>query len=84
MVNGFASSFGGTCVMLLFQPLVLNSSVKYALGILTVFFAAVLNEALVKFRERLRVWTVKNQFSHGRNSSSQLDRRPSMCMRRYR
>lgn len=60
MFNGFSSTMDATCVLLLFQPFVLSSGWKYFFGLLGVFFAAILNEALVKWREQVRVWTVKD------------------------
>lgn len=54
MFNGFQTSIHGSCVMLLFQPWVLNSGVKYALGFIGCFLIALLNESLVKGREVVR------------------------------
>ncbi|GMF38914.1 unnamed protein product [Phytophthora fragariaefolia] len=54
MFNGFQSSIHGSCVMLLFQPWVLNSGVKYAFGFIGCFLIALLNESLVKGREVVR------------------------------
>ncbi|OWZ06116.1 Alpha kinase, partial [Phytophthora megakarya] len=54
MFNGFQSSVHGSCVMLLFQPWVLNSGVKYAFGFIGCFLIALLNESLVKGREVVR------------------------------
>lgn len=54
MFNGFQTSIHGSCVMLLFQPWVLNSAVKYAFGFIGCFLIALLNESLVKGREVVR------------------------------
>ncbi|EEY61778.1 uncharacterized protein PITG_13718 [Phytophthora infestans T30-4] len=54
MFNGFQTSIHGSCVMLLFQPWVLNSGVKYAFGFIGCFLIALLNESLVKGREMVR------------------------------
>ncbi|KAI9912579.1 hypothetical protein PsorP6_004860 [Peronosclerospora sorghi] len=54
MFNGFQTSIHGSCVMLLFQPWVLNSGVKYAFGFIGCFLIALLNETLVKGREIAR------------------------------
>jgi len=54
MFNGFQTSIHGSCVMLLFQPWVLNSGVKYAFGFIGCFLIALLNESLVKGREVVR------------------------------
>ncbi|KAG7398056.1 hypothetical protein PHYBOEH_011787 [Phytophthora boehmeriae] len=54
MFNGFQTSINGSCVMLLFQPWVLNSAVKYAFGFIGCFLIALLNESLVKGREVVR------------------------------
>ncbi|KAL4133614.1 hypothetical protein PRIC2_003931 [Phytophthora ramorum] len=54
MFNGFQTSIHGSCVMLLFQPWVLNSGVKYAFGFIGCFLIALLNESLVKGREAVR------------------------------
>ncbi|TDH67538.1 hypothetical protein CCR75_005345 [Bremia lactucae] len=54
MFNGFQTSIHGSCVMLLFQPWVLNSGVKYAFGFIGCFLIALLNESLVKGREIVR------------------------------
>ncbi|EGZ17855.1 hypothetical protein PHYSODRAFT_285994 [Phytophthora sojae] len=54
MFNGFQSSIHGSCVMLLFQPWVLNSGLKYAFGFIGCFLIALLNESLVKGREVVR------------------------------
>ncbi|KAE8897186.1 hypothetical protein PF005_g9420 [Phytophthora fragariae] len=54
MFNGFQSSVHGSCVMLLFQPWVLNSGLKYAFGFIGCFLIALLNESLVKGREMVR------------------------------
>ncbi|RLN14058.1 hypothetical protein BBJ28_00017882, partial [Nothophytophthora sp. Chile5] len=40
MFNGFQTSINGSCVMLLFQPWVLNSAVKYAFGFIGCFLIA--------------------------------------------
>ena len=55
MVNGFQSSFGGRCALLLFQPFALNTAAKYLLGLVAVFFLALGNEYFVRFREKVRV-----------------------------
>ncbi|OQR92764.1 hypothetical protein ACHHYP_03231 [Achlya hypogyna] len=54
MFSGFQTTVHGTCVKLFFQPWVLNSGVKYAFGFLGVFALPLLNEYLVRTRERLR------------------------------
>ncbi|KAF1784660.1 Ctr copper transporter [Phytophthora cactorum] len=54
MFNGFQTSIHGSCVMLLFQPWVLNSGIKYAFGFIGCFLIALLNESLVKGREVVR------------------------------
>ncbi|KAL3667145.1 hypothetical protein V7S43_008084 [Phytophthora oleae] len=54
MFNGFQTSIHGSCVMLLFQPWVLNSGVKYAFGFIGCFLIALFNESLVKGREAVR------------------------------
>ncbi|CAI5736809.1 unnamed protein product [Hyaloperonospora brassicae] len=54
MFNGFQLSMNGSCVMLLFQPWVLNSGGKYAIGFIACFLIALLNETLVKGREMVR------------------------------
>ncbi|RHY26818.1 hypothetical protein DYB32_007255 [Aphanomyces invadans] len=54
MFSGFQSTVHGTCVKLLFQPWVLNSKLKYAIGIVGVFLLPLLNEGLVHAREHLR------------------------------
>ncbi|KAG7386199.1 hypothetical protein PHYPSEUDO_000520 [Phytophthora pseudosyringae] len=54
MFNGFQTSIHGSCVMLLFQPWVLDSGVKYAFGFIGCFLIALLNESLVKGREVVR------------------------------
>ncbi|GMF11072.1 unnamed protein product [Phytophthora lilii] len=54
MFNGFQSSINGSCVMLIFQPWVLDSAVKYTFGLIGCFFIAFLNELLVKAREVVR------------------------------
>ncbi|GMF37780.1 unnamed protein product [Phytophthora fragariaefolia] len=54
MFNGFQSSINGSCVMLLFQSWVLNTTVKYAFGFIGCFIIAILNELLVKMREVVR------------------------------
>ncbi|CEG40902.1 hypothetical protein F443_05013 [Plasmopara halstedii] len=54
MFNGFQTSIHGSCVMLLFQPWVLDSGVKYAFGFIGCFLIALLNEYLVKSREAVR------------------------------
>ena len=54
MFNGFQLSMNGSCVMLLFQPWVLNSGGKYVIGFIACFLIALLNETLVKGREMVR------------------------------
>ncbi|KAE8989617.1 hypothetical protein PF005_g19874 [Phytophthora fragariae] len=54
MFNGFQTSINGSCVMLIFQPWVLNTAVKYAFGFIGCFLLAVTNELLVKSREVAR------------------------------
>ncbi|KAF0690309.1 Aste57867_18290 [Aphanomyces stellatus] len=54
MFSGFQTTVHGTCVKLLFQPLVLNSAAKYAIGFIGVFLLPLFNEYLVYVRERLR------------------------------
>ncbi|RHY41117.1 hypothetical protein DYB30_012656 [Aphanomyces astaci] len=54
MFSGFQTTVHGTCVKLLFQPWVLNSQLKYALGFIGVFLLPLLNEGLVHTRESLR------------------------------
>ncbi|KAL4155455.1 hypothetical protein PRNP1_007565 [Phytophthora ramorum] len=54
MFNGFQTSINGSCVLLIFQPWVLNSAVKYAFGFIGCFLIAILNESLVKAREVAR------------------------------
>lgn len=54
MFNGFQTSINGSCVMLIFQPWVLNTAVKYAFGFIGCFLLAVTNELLVKAREVVR------------------------------
>lgn len=51
MANGFQSTVNGPCIKLLFQPWVLNTSVKYALGFVGCFLIAFANEALAKKRK---------------------------------
>lgn len=60
MFSGFTSTVGNTCVLLLFQPWVLSSGTKYALGAIGVFAMALFNEGLVRYRENIRVWTVRS------------------------
>ncbi|EGZ21856.1 hypothetical protein PHYSODRAFT_313872 [Phytophthora sojae] len=54
MFNGFQTSINGSCVMLIFQPWVLNTAVKYAFGFIGCFLLAVMNELLAKARELVR------------------------------
>lgn len=50
MFNGFQSTINGTCVKLLFQPWVLDSAAKYAIGVVGCFFLSALSEFLNKLR----------------------------------
>ncbi|DAZ98371.1 TPA: hypothetical protein N0F65_000690, partial [Lagenidium giganteum] len=72
MLNGFQLSINGNCVRLFFQPWVLNSKVKYAFGFLGIFFMALFNEYLAKFRERVRQGLLQARRQHADNKAHKL------------
>lgn len=70
MFSGFTSTVDNTCVLLLFQPWVLSSATKYVLGAIGVFAMALFNEGLVRYRENVRVWTVRSMAQVRQRSAS--------------
>lgn len=54
MFTGFQSTVGRTCTLVLFQPWILNSELKYAIGLSMIFVLAVFLEYFGEFREHCR------------------------------
>ncbi|KAG9416235.1 hypothetical protein AC1031_000632 [Aphanomyces cochlioides] len=63
MFSGFQSSAGGTCVKLFFQSWILDTPLKYALGVIGVFILPLMNEYFVSYREDIRMKFVKTKSS---------------------
>ncbi len=55
MFSGFQSTIHGTCVTLFFRSWVLDSPLKYSIGLLGVFALPLLNEYLIQYREQIRL-----------------------------
>ncbi|KAF0690431.1 Aste57867_18163 [Aphanomyces stellatus] len=63
MFSGFQTTVDGTCVKLFFQSWVLDTPLKYIVGLIGVFLLPLVNEYLVCLREDIRMAFIKTKLS---------------------